>query len=575
MALVAWNRELGTAQGRIKPQVAAPIDGDFVFCLGAERANVRETLQAADYVQVSQTGTFAQRIVRFRMRTIYRAPPAGFSWRVTVLVDGSAALTFDLTASALYTDQAVPCVAGAGTIAFRLTLIGTVSTFAEVELPAVMVDGLVEDASPPVPAVYGRRPEPSEADVPGSSSISLIISDLRSSYTGIHAASTMIFVNGVLAVSNGTFQSGFNGPGSSWSLSQPHLRVTIDPTTNFASQATPVVRVVSATVTDLLPLDTSYTFAIADTTPPFLAGVVAMDEKTLRFTFSESVDDSALVPGNYSIVRQGGQVAVAVSPVSVMRVSSLSVDVTANWELTPQASYLCSVSNVFDIKSNAIGTPNSAVVYGASCPVPDGRRFVIADWIPDMNWAEDDTEDLKKFIAIIQEIASIKLCEIDRFTSIIDPDLAPIKFVEAMLQDLGNPFGFTLTDIDKRRLAQVLWSIYRQKGTGAGIVNAIRFFLGLEVTVEAMGRGGLGLGDVEIGIDWILGSGALRDWYGLTIVSPIGLTEDQREKILIIANYMRAFVEWITGIEEPEAPPAEPDHLELSLSELGVNWTLH
>lgn len=575
MALVAWNRELGTAQGRIKPKVAAPIDGDYVFCLGSERENVRETLKAGDYVQVLQSGSFAQRIVRFRMRTIYRAPPTGFSWQVTVLVGGSALLTFALDASALYTDQAVPCVAGAGTIAFRLTLVGTVNTFSEVELPAVLVDGLVEDATPQVPAVYARRPEPFEGDVPGSSSISLVISDLRASYTGVRAASTMIFVNGVLAVSNGTFQAGFNGPGSSWSLSQPHLRVTIDPTTNFASQANPVVRVVSATVTDLLPLDTSYTFAIADTTPPSLVSVVAMDEKTLRFTFSESVTNTALVPENYVIARQGGQVAVAVSPISVMRVNSLSVDVTTNWELTPQASYLCTVTGVFDVKGNAIGSPNAAVVYGASCPVPDGRRFVLADWIPDMNWDEDDTEDLKRFIAIIQEIASIKLCEVDRFTSIIDPDLAPIKFVEAMLEDLGNPFGFTLDDIDKRRLAQVLWSIYRQKGTGDGIVNAIRFFLGLEVTIEARGRGGLGLGDVEIGIDWILGSGAMRDWYGLTIVSPIGLTQDQRDKILVIANYMRAFVEWITGIEEPEAPPAIPDHLELSLSELGVNWILH
>jgi hypothetical protein len=52
----------------------------------------------------------------------------------------------------------------------------------------------------------------------------------------------------------------------------------------------------------------------------------------------------------------------------------------------------------------------------------------------------------------------------------------------------------------------VLVPIYRQKGTAAGIRNAIRFFLGVDVTsVSAFHGTTLILGESELGVDWELG----------------------------------------------------------------------
>src|SRR5690606_30992264 len=94
----------------------------------------------------------------------------------------------------------------------------------------------------------------------------------------------------------------------------------------------------------------------------------------------------------------------------------------------------------------------------------------------------DETGDLENFMAVLQDVLELLLGEVDRFPDILDPDLAPEPFLDLMLEDLGNPFAFDLTELQKRRLIAVLVQIYRQKGTAAGIRNAIRFFLGVDVT---------------------------------------------------------------------------------------------
>ncbi len=79
-------------------------------------------------------------------------------------------------------------------------------------------------------------------------------------------------------------------------------------------------------------------------------------------------------------------------------------------------------------------------------------------------------------------------------------------FLDLILQDLGNPFPFDLYVLGKRRLASVLVEMYRQKGTEAGIENAIRFFLGIDVTAITPFTGTtLVLGESELGVDWELG----------------------------------------------------------------------
>lgn len=85
------------------------------------------------------------------------------------------------------------------------------------------------------------------------------------------------------------------------------------------------------------------------------------------------------------------------------------------------------------------------------------------------------------------------------FQKILDPDQAPADFIDLMLEHLGNPFTrVNLNLTQKRKLAKFLVPIYRQKGTAAGIINAVRFLTGIELTIEDPH------GDPE-GIQWEVG----------------------------------------------------------------------
>jgi hypothetical protein len=154
-----------------------------------------------------------------------------------------------------------------------------------------------------------------------------------------------------------------------------------------------------------------------------------------------------------------------------------------------------------------------------------------------------------------------------------------------MLYSLGNPFAeFDLSEIDKRRLIQVLVSIYKLKGTARGIIDVIRFFLGIEVTVEV-------LNDfdawelTEEGADASVGNELSDDnsdapdaaelgpneagIYSFVINSPsVILTDEQRSRITSIAELMKPGHTHLIRITDP-TPEVPIDHVELGLSELG------
>ena len=92
------------------------------------------------------------------------------------------------------------------------------------------------------------------------------------------------------------------------------------------------------------------------------------------------------------------------------------------------------------------------------------------------------------------------LTEADRFADVFDIERAPEAFLDLILQDLGNPFPFDLDVLAKRRLASVLVEMYRQKGTKAGIENALRFFLGVVTAITPFTATTLVLGESELGI---------------------------------------------------------------------------
>jgi phage tail-like protein len=353
-----------------------------------------------------------------------------------------------------------------------------------------------------------RIPEPNETGVPIASNISVDIFD--ASGTAPPTSSIDIYVDTVHAYDgDGTgFQSGFTGSGSA--VSNPATgvrRVVIDPNSDFQASATVTVRVVVGGT-----LDETYTFITYDTVAPIVSSIVATGVKTVRITFNEAMLQASaagsadtLNPANYTIERNPPEntPATEVSVTSVTAVSTSVVDLTANIELTFGLEYLLTVENVTDVMGNIVSPAGSVdEPFNAFLPdFPEGRSFLLWDMMPELNRNEDRTHDLKKFLACIQEPTNVLLYEIDNWLDILDPDFAPIAFVEAMLQDLGNPFTFVdLDDIDKRKLAQLLIPIYKQKGTGKGIINVVRLLLGLDITITAFNTMSV----------WILGDNATQ-----------------------------------------------------------------
>jgi phage tail-like protein len=256
-------------------------------------------------------------------------------------------------------------------------------------------------------------------------------------------------------------------------------------------------------------------------------------------------------------------------------VTDSAVDLLTDTELTPGASYRVVVHGVADPFGNVIAPPfGSAELTGFVPPRPARRRFDLYQLLPALNRREDDTGDLRRFLACLQEVTDLLVHDVDRFTDILDPDLAPEPFLDVMLVDLGNPFPFDLLAADKRRLLNVLVAVYREKGTAVGIKNAIRFFLGLEVEIVAYSGEALVLGESLLGENWILGPAGSFAAYSFEVVVPRALALEERRRLRAIVDYMKPAHTHLARIVEPEIPEVI-DHLELGLSELGETWVLH
>jgi phage tail-like protein len=260
----------------------------------------------------------------------------------------------------------------------------------------------------------------------------------------------------------------------------------------------------------------------------------------------------------------------------VVEVTPTTYDVSLDVPITRGVEYQVVVSGVEDERGNTIAAPyDRATFIGYECPAPAGRRAELWRWIPQMNRDRDVTRDLYKFIACLQEVFDLLLCDVDRWTEILDVDVAAERYLDQMLIGLGNPFAFDLTVEDKRRLIRVLVDVYRSKGTKPGIISVIRFFLGIEVDIVAFLSDGWILGESELGVDTDLAPGTSRERFSFDVISPVTLTDDQRERIRQIVEYMKPAHTHLVRIVEPTAP-VSIEHLELGLSELGGDeWMLH
>jgi len=237
---------------------------------------------------------------------------------------------------------------------------------------------------------------------------------------------------------------------------------------------------------------------------PTLVSAVPYSTTTLRVTWSGAVKrvdpgatNDALKPGNYTIAATTvPAMPVTVTGVAVVTVGTTDVpqcvDLTLDYETTPNAGYQLTALNVVGTIGTTYtdptpGTPPASFT-GYRSPQPARRLWDLWQMLPSRNRAEDVTRDLQYLIACFQDLQDLALDRLDRFPDIIDYELTPIRYLDAILYGLGNPFAFVLTDADKRRLAAVLVGIYKQKGTDVGIINGLRFFTGMEATIRCVAR---------------------------------------------------------------------------------------
>ena len=442
----------------------------------------------------------------------------------------------------------------------------------QVEIAGLYLDEVAAETAATRPVLVNRDPEPGGMHVRLGSGIILEVVDPGPD--GVDRSATRIWVDGVLAFEGGAspeFKQGFDGPWAGAQQTTDTLRVVLQPTAPLPSDSQVAVRVVSATVGGAGTLDQTYAFSTEDLTPPALvsAGAIAPREVVLSFNEPMAVPD----PATLVFVPLDAPAAPVKAEATWAQGSALTVQLDT--ELTPGATYRVTTTGVADLAGNPVQPPHDTATFkGARPPTRPGRSFDLWSMLPKHNRREDATGDLRRFISCLQEVTDLLLSDVDRFSDIFDLERAPAPFLDLILADLGNPFPFDLDDLGKRKLAASLVRMYHQKGTAAGIVNAVRFFLGIEVVIDAYHLTTLVLGESELGVDWVLGPSDRRSLYTFDLVVTRALANKEQDMIRQIAGWMKPAHTHLGNLREPTVP-LFIDHWELGLSELAESTILH
>ena len=534
-----------------------------------------------------------------RLRSRIRPPaaiPAGCAWTLQVLVDGYAHAVVPIPVGPVRVLADVAANVGvigggAHTVAFRLAFSGGSATYAA-ELPGVVVDALIEDGTVATPGVFNRSPEPGETFIALADTLAFDLYDTEGNT--IDTSRTVVSVNGVVVFTGGAFVAAWTGSSTTTLSPMNAVRFSLVPGAGLSPMSVYTVRVQSAVVGGPANgLDTSWSFTTVDTTAPTVLSATALDPSTVLVMFSKPVLEEsptgtadALNPAHYTVTLTSGAPAVTPQVANVVAgATGSSALLTMTDPLTANAVYQLTVgASVTDTLGNLLaGAPgNSASFVWLGCPVPIGRDpQSLWNLLPQGARTADDqgTGHLRRFISCLQSVYNERVCDVDAWASILDPDTAPAPFVQAMLADLGDPFGQfsdALSLVEQRELVKLLVPLYGLKGTDAGMINAIQLFVGVTVTITCPSwQGKWKLGVAHLGADTLLGSSAIRDLYTFYVVSPVSLTAAQVTAIETLVAIMRRAPCHLGGILQPAAPPITPNGWELGLSKLGTQTTLH
>lgn len=581
----AFDADYGVHQGRIPSATAAA--GDYVLELGHALPDVVRRFNPNDRHLVTQTAdlTGVKSLLATLVLRGVGTMPAGATWTARMLVDAvvRTSRVVDLRDRRLVEFGVnVSNLTGNHAVAFDLTITGGSGPY-DAELPGASVDAVVVDEVGLPLVLLNRDPEPGETHVPLAGPFRFQVENTVSA-AAVDVARTDVYVDGVLVCAGGVFQAGWTSSSRTGTVTNGWAFV-LNPDAPLTSAVAHTVRVVSAlTGGPAAELDSTWSFTTIDVIAPVVAFAFATSLLEVRVGFGEAVlqlgDGSAgdaLDPAAYTLELVEGAPAVVPRVVAVAAETTATVLLTLDKPATRRAVYRVTVAGVADLAGNETQTPtNVALFEGFVFPVPGDRDFEV--W---SLWSEDDriqdeksSGDLRKLSAVLQEVIDLLLYFIDKWGEILDPDTAPEPFLDVMLKDMGNPFRFALTVIEKRRLAQILVDIYRRKGTGPGIVDTIRLFMGLEVTINVPAWSPVPVGEAIMEQDWILGSNDLQDILTFHVVVPVQLTEEERRKMRALVDYMMAEREFFE-IVEPAALPPTPDHWTLGFSLMGFQTFVH
>lgn len=443
----------------------------------------------------------------------------------------------------------------------------------ELELSALYVSAVELSADDERLLLVNRDPGPGEIGVSIDAALALELVD--SDAADIDRGTVRVWVDDELAFDGRATPEvtpAFAGPLVDVVSSSDTLRIVLHPVMPFASEALVTVRVVARTLDDAASIDAVYAFAIEDRTAPRVVAAQAIGQRLVRIAFNEPVH---LPDGAQFVFAPKSFPAVSADVESVTTEENV-VTLSLDREMTPDVEYEVVARGVTDLSGNEVLGPYDRTSFaGFRPPQPLARRFSLWEMIQKHNRRDDVTRDLWRFIACLQEVADLLLVDVDRWVDIFDLERAPPPFLDLILRDLGNPFAFELDTMGKRRLASVLVELYEQKGTAKGIQNAVRFFLGIELaTIMAWAEDTLTLGESELGVDWVLGPSGIFARYAFSIEVGRVLAENERKLLRVIVEYMKPAHTHFMDLLEPVLP-AEPDHWELGISEIGFSTILH
>lgn len=438
-----------------------------------------------------------------------------------------------------------------------------------VELPAAIVAEITGPALDGELAVINRDPAPDERGVPLSSTIALDVVAFRGAR--IDLAGLRLDVAGVLAVDGGAIASAFAGPRASIDARFDVVHVVLDPAVPFGSEAEVAITIEVRSVGGG-PWTARYRFFAEDRTSPRVLAAVAIDANMVRVGFDEPVRPRPGASARF-VARSAPAVPLRASHTESNAPTTIDVVVTPT--MTPDVEYEIALDGIEDPHGNVVLPPHDRTTFSGFRPQrPPGRRFDLWSMLPKHNRRRDETGDLGRFVACLQEVVDLLLADVDRMPREIDLERASERSLDAILRDLGNPFALELDDAQHRRLAASLVEMYRMKGTAVGIRRALAFFLAIDAEILPYASTALVLGESELDHDWELGPSARFARYAFDVRSARALSAYERHLVRQLVEYIKpAHTHFIELIEPLVA--AAPDHWELGESDLDETALLH